>query len=317
MAAYGGLAGNSQGSLRRRAMEAKNNPAPAEKQKPIQKIKKHKKKIVMIAVIVIALAVSASLLYKVYRAEIRKKVIKVSGNIEGNDVRISFRVTGQIEELLADEGTVLKEGQIVARLNKDELSKVKAEAEASLRLGEFQYELDKTDYVRAENLFQAGAISAQQRDSAKTKSDTDKSNVERLRASLELADTKLGWADLASPLNGYILVKSAMQGEVVQEGAPVFTAVDLNDIWVTAYINETDLGRVKLNQKAYIVTDSYKNKKYNGWISFISQQTEFTPKYIQTAEERVKYVYRIKVKADNSSLDLKPGMPADAYIMVE
>lgn len=256
-------------------------------------------------------------IYKFYKTNEEKKIIKVSGNIEGNDVRISFRVNGQIEELLADEGTVLKEGQIVARLKKDELSKLKNEAEAALKLGEFQYELDKTDYIRAENLFKAGAISAQQRDAAKTKSDTDRANVEQLRASLELADTKLGWADLASPLNGYILVKSAMQGEVVQPGAPVFTAVDLNDIWVTGYINEKDLGRVKLNQKAYVITDSYKNKKYDGWVSFISQQTEFTPKYIQTTEERVKYVYRIKVKVDNSSLDLKPGMPADAYIMVE
>ena len=103
----------------------------------------------------------------------------------------------------------------------------------------------------------------------------------------------------------------------MQIGAPVFTAVDLNNIWVTAYINEDDLGRVKLNQKAYVVTDSYKNKKYDGWISFISSQTEFTPKYIQTTEERVKYVYRIKVRVDNSSLDLKPGMPADAYIKVD
>ena len=80
------------------------------------------------------------------------------------------------------------------------------------------------------------------------------------------------------------------------------------------YINEKDLGRVKLNQKAHVMTDSYHNKKYSGWISFISQQAEFTPKYIQTTEERVKYVYRIKVRVDNSTLDLKPGMPADAYI---
>jgi HlyD family secretion protein len=277
----------------------------------------NRKKIVLAILVIISIATAATLLYKTYRANENKRTIKVSGNIEGNDVRIAFRVTGQIEELLADEGSLLKEGQIVARLNKDELSKVKAEAGASLKLAEFQYELDKTDYIRAENLYRAGAISAQQRDLAKTKADTDNANVEQLRASLELANTRLGWADLASPLNGYILVKSAMQGEVVQQGAPVFTAVDLNDIWVSAYINETDLGRVKLNQKAHVMTDSYKNKKYNGWISFISQQTEFTPKYIQTTEERVKYVYRIKVKVDNSSLDLKPGMPADAYITVD
>ena len=271
--------------------------------------------IIPLVIILIAAALAAG--YILHKQLLTNKTIKVSGNIEGDDVRISFRVQGQIIELLADEGTVIKTGDLVAKLNTDELSKIKAEAEAALRKAESQYELDKIDYIRAENMFQAGAVSAQNRDSSKTKADTDKAAVEQLRAQLELADTRLGWADLASPLNGYVITKSALQGEVVQIGAPVFTAIDLNDIWVTAYINENDLGRVKLNQEAYVMTDSYKNKKYKGWISFISSQTEFTPKYIQTTEERVKYVYRIKVRVDNSSLDLKPGMPADAYIQVK
>ncbi len=276
---------------------------------------KKTKLLIPLAILIIA-AVSAGIFIFFQEESHNNKRIKVSGNIEGDDVKISFRVEGQIEELLADEGYNLKIGQLVARLNTDELSKVKASAAAAMKLAEFQYELDNIDYVRAENLFQAGAISAQNRDTAKTKMETDKANVEKLRAQLELADTRLGFADLCSPLNGYILIKSAEQGEVVQIGAPVFTAVDLDDIWVSAYINEKDLGRIKLNQEAYVTTDSYKNKKYKGWISFISSQTEFTPKYIQTTEERVKYVYRIKVRVDNSSLDLKPGMPADAYIKV-
>ena len=263
----------------------------------------------------IAAAVSAFIIYKHIES---KKFIKVSGNIEGDDVRISFRVQGQIQELLADEGTLLKVGDVVARLNKDELTQDRDEAQAAWKFARYQYDLDKLDYIRAQNLFTEGAISAQQRDAAKTKFDTDRASADQTRAAFELAKIKLeDWADLKSPLNGYVIVKSALQGEVVQVGAPVFTAVDLNDIWVSAYINETDLGKVKLNQKAYVKTDSYPNKKYKGWISFISQQTEFTPKYIQTTEERVKYVYRIKVQVDNSSLDLKPGMPADAYISLE
>ena len=271
----------------------------------------------IIPVMVLAIAAALAAVFILQKELHNNKEIKVSGNIEGDDVRISFRVEGQITELLADEGTVIKIGDIVAKLNTDELSEVKTEAEAALKKAEYQYELDKIDYIRAENMFQAGAISAQNRDTSKTKADTDKAQVAQLRAQLELANTRLGWADLASPLNGYVITKSALQGEVVQIGAPVFTAIDLNDIWVTGYINENDLGRVKLNQEAYVMTDSYKNKKYKGWISFISSQTEFTPKYIQTTEERVKYVYRIKVRVDNASLDLKPGMPADAYIQVK
>jgi HlyD family secretion protein len=110
-------------------------------------------------------------------------------------------------------------------------------------------------------------------------------------------------------------VKSSLVGEVVKSGTPIFTAVDLADLWVTAYINEKDLGRVKLDQDADVFTDTYPGKKYKGRLSFISSQAEFTPKTIQTTEERVKLVYRVKVKVDNSSLELKPGMPADAFII--
>jgi HlyD family secretion protein len=277
-----------------------------------------KKRVKLIVIIVILLvAALASGVIKFTEAKKHEKQIKVSGNIEGDDVRISFRVDGQIIELLTDEGKVIKRGDIVARLNTDELSKVKANAEAALKAAQYNYELSKIDYERAENMFKAGAISAQKRDSAKTQFDADSANVEQLKAQLALADTRLGFADLAAPLDGFVLVKSSLAGEVVQPGTPVFTAIDLNNIWVTAYINEADIGRVKLNQKAYITTDSFPNKKYPGWVSFISSEAEFTPKFIQTTEERVKYVYRIKVRADNSSLELNPGMPADAYIMLD
>jgi len=277
-----------------------------------------KKKIKFIIVLLIlVIVVSAIVVFIIKKENANAKVIKVSGNIEGDTVRISFRVEGQITELLTDEGMVIKKEDIVARLNKDELSKVKAQAEAELKFAEYQYKLDYDDYVRAENLLRAGAISAQNRDQAKTKMETDLAEIKKLRASLELTNTKLGWTDLASPLDGYVLVKSALPGEVVQAGAAVFTAINLRDLWVTAYINETDLAKVKLGQKAYAQTDSYPGKKYDGRVSFISDQTEFTPKNIQTTEERVKYVYRIKVKVDNSSLDLKPGMPIDAYIMIQ
>jgi len=277
---------------------------------------KTKIRLTILIAILVAIAYSATL-FIINRSTHNHKAIKVSGNIEGDDVRISFRVQGQIEQLLFDEGMVIRAGDIVAKLNKDELSKQKAEAEAELKLAEAEYELAKVDYVRAENLFAAGAISAQKRDDAKTTLNTDKANVDAKRASLELANTRLGFTDLASPLNGYILTKSSLEGEVVQIAEPVFTAIDLNDIWLTAYIEETDLGKVKLNQPAYVMTDTYRGKKYRGWISFISSQAEFTPKYIQTNEERVKYVYRIKIRADNASLDLKPGMPADGYIILD
>jgi HlyD family secretion protein len=276
-------------------------------------MKKKVKPAILIVIILIACSFAAGYYWKTHNR--LHGQIKVSGNIEGDDVRLSFRVQGQITELLTDEGRVVKAGEPVARLNTDELVKIRDNAEGLLRAAEHQYALDKLDYERAENLFKAGAIPMQQRDSAKTLAEADKANIEALNASFELAKTRLGFAELVSPLNGFVLVKSALAGEVVQIGAPVFTVVDLNSIWVTAYINEKDLGKVKLNQEAYVVADTYPGKKYKGWISFVSSEAEFTPKTIQTTEERVKLVYRIKVRVDNSSLELKPGMPADAYII--
>ncbi|MHB8154641.1 MAG: HlyD family secretion protein [Candidatus Omnitrophota bacterium] len=274
---------------------------------------KNKVKLIILIVVIVATGIF-SLLYFIKEKNLNK-VIKVSGNIEGDDVRISFRVDGQIVELLTDEGKVVKQGEIVARLNTDELIKEKDNAAASLKAAQFDYELAKIDYQRSENLLKEGAVSMQKRDQDKTKYNASAAKVEQLKASLALADTRLGFADLASPLNGYILVKSSLAGEVVKSGTPVFTAVDLNNIWVTAYINEKDLGRVKLNQESEVTTDTFTGKKYKGRVSFVSSQAEFTPKFIQTQEERVKLVYRIKVQVDNSSLELKPGMPADAYII--
>lgn len=275
-------------------------------------MKKKLNLVILIAGVFIAGAIWAA--YFIHK-ENHSKVIKLSGNIEGDDVRISFRVEGQIIELLTDEGKVVKKGDIVARLNTDELTKERDNAAASLKAAQFDYELAKIDYQRSENLFKEGAVSAQKRYQDKTQYDSSLAKVEQLKASLDLAQTRLGFTELVSPLDGYILIKSSLAGEVVKPGTPVFTAVDLRNIWVTAYINEKDLGRVKLGAQADVVTDTYPGKKYNGEVSFISSQAEFTPKFIQTQEERVKLVYRLKVRVDNSSLELKPGMPADVYII--
>ena len=281
-------------------------------------MKKMKKKIKLIIIIALALIISSAIFSFIREEEAKRNpIIKVSGNIEGYNTRLSFRVVGQITELLTDEGEYLRIGDMIARLNTDEWSKIRNEAAASLKAGEYEKQLAELDYIRAQNLFEQGSVSTEQRDQAKTKAEFTLAEVERLRASLALAETRLGFTDLHSPLNGFVLVRSAEQGEVVQIGATVFTAIDLQNIWLTAYINESDLAKVKLDQKSWVKTDTYPDKKYAGRISFVSSEAEFTPKYIQTTKERVKLVYRIKIRVDNSSLELKPGMPGDGYIDTE
>lgn len=131
---------------------------------------------------------------------------------------------------------------------------------------------------------------------------------------LAQAETRLSDAELISPLAGHVLTTNVEAGEIVAEGTPVITVGNLDDIWLRAYIDETDLGKVKLGQLADVTTDSYPEKVYRGTISFISSEAEFTPKNVQTHKERVKLVYMIKITLENPLQELKPGMPADAVI---
>jgi len=119
------------------------------------------------------------------------------------------------------------------------------------------------------------------------------------------------------PVDGVVLVKSAEPGETVAAGTTVLTVGDIERPWLRGYIGERDLGRVKLGQRVRVTTDSYPGKVYWGRVSFIAAEAEFTPKEIQTPEERVKLVYRIKVDLANPRHELKSNMPADAEILVE
>jgi HlyD family secretion protein len=141
--------------------------------------------------------------------------------------------------------------------------------------------------------------------------------IARSKANIALIDSQLADTIAASPVDGVVLVKAADVGEVLSAGTTVVTIGDIEHPWLRGYINETDLGRVKIGSKARVTTDSYKGKIYDGRVTFISSEAEFTPKQIQTEQERVKLVYRIKIEVDNPRHELKSNMPADAEIVLE
>ena len=147
--------------------------------------------------------------------------------------------------------------------------------------------------------------------------ETTRAQVEAARSEVDLAETLLSEARLYAPLSGMVLSKNMERGEIALPGSSVLTLGDLKKVWLRAYVNETDLGRIKLGQAAKVFTDTYPGKAYPGRLAFISDQAEFTPKQIQTQEERVKLVYRVKIDIDNPHMELKSGMPADARIITE
>lgn len=142
-------------------------------------------------------------------------------------------------------------------------------------------------------------------------------DIVRSEAQLAVFDTQLKDRTLIAPTDGVILTKSAELGEVLAAGAAVVTLGDIDKPWVRAYVAESELGRVKLGMPVEVRTDSFKNKTYKGRVTFIASEAEFTPKTIQTQEERVKLVYRIKIEVENPHRELKLNMPVDAEIQLQ
>ena len=149
--------------------------------------------------------------------------------------------------------------------------------------------------------------------------DQARAKLDQAKAGLQSAEVKLGYAKVTSPLTGVVLSKNIEPGEYVAAGTPVVTVADIVNIWLRAYVDETDLGKPAVAQgaEAEITTDAFPGKVYKGQVSFISSEQEFTPKTVQTNRERVKFVYRIKINLTNSNRELKPGMPADARLRAQ
>jgi HlyD family secretion protein len=136
------------------------------------------------------------------------------------------------------------------------------------------------------------------------------------RADLAIIATQLSDTEAISPIDGVVLVKAAEPGEILAAGTTVVTVGDILHPWVRAYLSELDFGKVKLGDKVNVSTDSFPGKVYNGRVTFISSEAEFTPKQIQTQEERSKLVYRVKIEVENPNQELKSNMPADAEILI-
>lgn len=134
------------------------------------------------------------------------------------------------------------------------------------------------------------------------------------QARLDLDAITLSYTVLRAPFAGVISVRHAELGQLAGPGVPIFTLDDLDHPWLRAYVNEPDIGTVRLGEPVAVTTDAYPHHTYRGRISFISPEAEFTPKTVETHAERVTLVYRIRIDIDNPSHELLPGMPADATI---
>jgi HlyD family secretion protein len=197
------------------------------------------------------------------------------------------------------------------------------------------------DVERTRRLFEGGAISRELYDKALLARDVAsaqytqaaqqahlvetgprKERVEAARAQLAQAQAALAVAaavlenlTLEAPFDGVVTARHREPGEIVSPGLPVVTVLDPDDRWVRIYVREDRVGRVKIGARAEISSDSFPDKTYAGEVRFIASEAEFTPKNVQTVEERVRLVYAVKVAVTGDpGQELKPGLPADVRL---
>lgn len=147
------------------------------------------------------------------------------------------------------------------------------------------------------------------------KIDAGRAMVAQADAAIRALDASLDNLTVRSPFDGLVTARHREPGEIVPAGAAVVTVTRTDDRWVRIYVPEDRIGAVQIGSPAVITADTYRDRRYGGEVVFIANEAEFTPKSVQTREERVKLVYAVKVQVSDDSLyQLKPGMPADVRL---
>ncbi len=274
-----------------------------------------KKRLIVVGILLVA-AIAAALVYRFAHSP-EQDALVLSGSVEVTEVNVGFRLPGKVQALFTDEGRSVKKGDKLAVLDDAEYGAQLAQSRAALQNVTAQLDKAKRDYDRAVKLNKEEAISQQQMDNARIAYDMAFAQVRQARAALRNADVKLSDTVIYAPISGIVLNKNVEEGEIVSSGIPVITIGDLEKPWVKVYVKEDKLGFAKLGQKVEVKTDTYPDKKYSGSVTFIASEAEFTPKAVQTQEERVKLVFGVKVSVQNENDELKPGMPADVKILLK
>ncbi len=229
--------------------------------------------------------------------------IEVAGTIEVKEVDITSRISSRVEKIFFEEGSEVKKGD---KLLEFDFRVQKTQKEAA----EILFFNAEKNFKRADELYKTNAISKQQYEQAQANFLSAKANYEQAKIFYEDTTPEAPW-------DGIILKRHIETGEMVSANTPLFTLGNLKEVKVTFYISLKELGKIKPGQKVKIRIDSFKDKTYEGKITYISDKTEFTPKNIQTKDERVKQVFAVEAIIHNENYELKPGMPCDVIIDIE
>jgi HlyD family secretion protein len=264
------------------------------------------------------------------------------GNFEATEVTISAEANGKIESLNLEEGDILEPKTQVGLIDTTQLYFNKQQLVASKgtvfsksknvlsQINVLQEQLKTTliEKKRIQNMFAENAATKRQVDevegkvnvlneqikSVKTQNVPIVNEVKSIEVQIEKMDDQIQKSKIINPIKGTVLAKYAEANEITSFGKPLYKIADISEMTLRVYVSETQLSKIKTGQKVSVKIDAEKDmKSYNGTVSWISSSAEFTPKIIQTKEERVNLVYAVKVKVKNDG-SLKIGMPAEMWI---
>lgn len=283
-----------------------------------------------------------------------KNIIEASGTIEGTEVNIGSEVAGKVRAVRVSEGARVSKGDTLVIIDDADYQLQLRQAEANAAAVDAQYrqalegfrkedilqaeatfKAAEKDYLRMKELLAAQTITQKQYDDAytryvsaqqtyekltrglrKSEIDVARARSEQAAAQAELLRKKVRDCHILAPSEGIVSLKAVEPGELVTPGTNVLRITYLDRVKLTIYVNEQQLGNVKLGQKAEVRIDSQPDRIFEGKVVYISPNAEFTPKNIQTKEERTKIVFGVKIEIENRDGVLKPGLPADAKLVI-
>ena len=264
------------------------------------------------------------------------------GNFEATEITVSSESNGKIEFLNVEEGAQLKKGSLVGLIDTLQLhynrEQLKAYIEtvqsksasvlSQINVLNEQLKTAKIEQTRIQNMYAENAATKRQIDeidgkvkviekqisSVQTQNAPILNEIKSIKVQIEKLDDQIKKSKISNPVDGTVLTKYAEPSEITAFGKPLYKIANLNEMELRVYVTETQLAQIKIGQKVTVAIDADNDtKKYEGNITWISAQAEFTPKVIQTKEERANLVYAVKVAVKNDG-SLKIGMPAEVWL---
>lgn len=270
-----------------------------------------KKKIIVILIILFILFI---LLFFIFKNK-KEKNITLYGNIEIRQSDLAFRVSGRLLKLYVEEGDEVKEGELLAEIDPDTYKTALRKAKADVYEKRAQKLQKAANYNFNYPLCLDFTVSKEECSNLKYEMQNAKGQYDLSVAELERAVINLDDTKLYAPYNGTILSRIREKGTILDTNDPVYSISMIEPVWVRAYVEEKDLGRVKLGQKALVYTDARPKSPYLAHVGFVSPVAEFTPKTVETTTLRTDLVYRLRIIIDKTDPWLRQGMPVTIRLL--